>query len=87
LRLPAGGLLPKYTFNQRTTLSLGRVDLAPVALPELDEIRPGCRPCSTSAVEPVSQFDLHQCAGNSTETVDFNHISAASYFDFTGGST
>jgi len=25
---PAGGLLPKYSFNQRTTLSLGRVDLS-----------------------------------------------------------
>jgi len=83
---PAGALLPKYTFNQRTTLSLGRVDLS-VLWRHIDKMR----------YEPILS-QLFSGTINSTpttspfyggpgtfngETVNFNRIPAANYFDWT----
>ena len=107
---------PKYSFNQRTTLSLGRVDLSVLwryigkmkyeglesdcglrgftgaciastattanaglfagTIQSLDNLGNPCTPTSTYAL----------CSAPGTlngETVDFNHIKAKNYFDFT----
>jgi outer membrane receptor protein involved in Fe transport len=82
---PAGGLLPKYTWNMRTTLSLGRTDLS-VLWRHLSAMRyePGLPPLfSGTVVSGPSTSVFFSDPGNfNGKTVDFNHIPAFNYFDF-----
>ena len=82
---PAGGLLPKYTFNERTTLSLGRVDLS-LLWRYIGKMRyePGLPPLfsGTVASGPANSIFINTPGNLNGETVDFNHISAANYFDW-----
>jgi iron complex outermembrane recepter protein len=64
---PAGQLLPKFTFNERTTLSLGRVDLSLL-----------WRYIHKMRYEFAGDPDLQL----STDP-DYNHIPSQHYFDFT----
>jgi outer membrane receptor protein involved in Fe transport len=83
---PAGGLLPKYTFNQRTTLSLGRVDLS-LLWRHLSSMKyePGLPPLFSGTIvsTPSSSVFFNDPGNHNGETVDFNHIGAFNYFDFT----
>jgi iron complex outermembrane recepter protein len=91
---PNGSLLPRYSFNERTTLSLGRVDLsllwryiskfkyepglAPLFSGTIESVDSAGNPCT-----PTSTFALCNAPGTfNGETVDFNHIKAQHYFDF-----
>jgi outer membrane receptor protein involved in Fe transport len=82
---PAGGLLPEWSFNERTTLSLGRVDLS-LLWRYMSSMRyePGLPPLfSGTIVSTPSNSVFFNDPGNlNGQTVDFNHISAASYFDW-----
>jgi outer membrane receptor protein involved in Fe transport len=92
---PGGQLLPKYSFNERTTLSLGRVDLS-LLWRYIHKMRyePGLPPLFSGTIEsvdsngdpctPTSTFLLCTVPGTlNGQTVDFNHIKAQHYFDFT----
>ena len=84
---PAGGLLPEWSFNWRNTLSLGRVDLSLLwrymssmhyekILPPLfsGTIVSGGVPSNSPILASPGTFN--------GETVNFNRISAYSWFDF-----
>ena len=82
---PGGQLLPKYTFNQRTTLSLGRVDLS-LLWRYIGKMRyePGLDPLFSGTIESTPGHPLFGVPGTlNGETVNFNRISAQHYFDFT----
>jgi len=83
---PGGQLNPKYTFNQRTTLSLGRVDLS-LLWRYIGRMRyePGLDPLFSGTIEsgPASNPFLNGPGTLNGETVDFNRIPAKHYFDFT----
>ena len=83
---PGGQLLPKYTFNERTTLSLGRVDLS-LLWRYIGKMRyePGLTPLFSGTVTsgPATNPFLNTPGNLNGETVDFNRISAKHYFDFT----
>ena len=64
---PAGQLLPKFTFNERTTLSLGRVDLS-LLWRYIHKMR------YEFAGDPDLQLSTNP---------DYNHIPSQHYFDFT----
>ena len=82
---PAGGLLPKYTFNERTTLSLGRVDLS-LLWRYINKMRyePGLTPLfsGTVASTPSSSIFFSDPGNLNGKTVNFNRIPAFNYFDF-----
>jgi len=93
---PGGQLLPKYTFNERTTLSLGRVDLSLLwryigkmryefaGDPNLELFHGTVQ--STNAAGVPCPGSIVFCSVPGTlngATVDFNHIKAHHYFDFT----
>ena len=109
---PLGGLQPKYSWNQRTTLSLGKLDLS-VLWRHLsgmayegtasDFVARGftgvnCANNNTSASPTCNRFlfngtitsggvpansPLLTAPGTfNGQTVDFNHIPAVNYFDF-----
>jgi outer membrane receptor protein involved in Fe transport len=98
---PGGQLQPKYSFNQRTTLSLGRVDLSmlwryigkmryefanstdaanpPLFSGTIQSVDAAGNPCTAT-----STYALCNTPGTfNGATVDFNHIKAHHYFDFT----
>ncbi|MEA3067486.1 MAG: iron complex outerrane recepter protein, partial [Sphingomonadales bacterium] len=83
---PGGQLTPKYTFTQRTTLSLGKVDLS-LLWRYIDKMRyePGLSPLfsGTVASGPSSSVFFNDPGNLNGKTVDFNHIKAFNYFDFT----
>jgi outer membrane receptor protein involved in Fe transport len=73
----AGSLQPKFTFNQRTTLSFGPLDVSVL-----------WRHISPMNVEPGNTTFSGTIAGNATSngalagrTYDFGHIKAYNYFD------
>jgi iron complex outermembrane receptor protein len=82
---PAGGLQPKYSWNQRTTLSLGRADLS-LLWRHLDKMRyePGLPPLfsGTIASTPSTSVFFNDPGNFNGKTVDFNKIPAVNYFDF-----
>jgi outer membrane receptor protein involved in Fe transport len=82
---PAGGLLPKYTFNERTTLTIGRVDLS-MLWRHIDKMRyePGLPPLFSGTITstPTTSALYNQPGTFNGETVDFNKIPAFNYFDF-----
>jgi len=84
---PAGGLLPKYTWNQRTTLSIGRADLS-LLWRHLSKMRyePGLPPLFSGTIVSggvPSNSPLLTTPGTlNGETVNFNKIPAFDYFDF-----
>jgi len=83
---PAGGLLPKYTFNQRSTVSIGRVDLSLLRRyihkmryePGLEALFRG----TINSIPTTSPFYGGPGTFNG-ETVDFNRMASANYFDWT----
>jgi iron complex outermembrane receptor protein len=91
---PAGQLLPKYTTNTRATLSLGRVDLSMLwryiskmryEFANNDPNDPNNPPLFSGTIAsfpPTSPFIGAPGTFNGS-TVDFNHIKAFNYFDFT----
>src|SRR5205085_1885096 len=81
-----GALLPKYTFNQRTTLSIGRVDLS-LLWRHIDKMRyePILSPLFEGTINSTPDTSPFY-GGPGTfngETVNFNRIPAANYFDWT----
>jgi len=82
---PAGGLLPKYSFNERTTLSLGRVDLS-LLWRYIGKMKyePGLTPLfsGTIVTTPASSPIASLPGTFNGETVNFNKISAFNYFDW-----
>jgi outer membrane receptor protein involved in Fe transport len=82
---PGGQLLPKYSFNERTTLSLGKVDLS-VLWRYIGKMRyePGLAPLfkGTVASFPSTSPFINDPGNLNGKTVDFNHIPAENYFDF-----
>jgi outer membrane receptor protein involved in Fe transport len=83
---PNGSLLPKYSFNERTTLSLGRVDLS-LLWRYISKFRyefaDSAPLFSGTIVSGPSTSPFFNLPGTfNGETVDFNHIKAAHYFDF-----
>jgi len=86
---PSGQLLPKYTFNERTTLSLGRVDLSllwrylskmryePQAAADGGDLFSG-----TIASGPANSVFINSPGTFNGKTVNFNRIPAVHYFDF-----
>jgi iron complex outermembrane receptor protein len=94
---PAGGLLPKYTWNQRTTLSLGRIDLSMLwrhlSKMHYEGIEADCAargfptPCTglfsgTVNSTPSSSVFFSDPGNLNGKTVNFNRIKAFDYFDF-----
>ena len=80
---PSGGLEPKYSFNERTTLSLGRVDLSLLwRYMSSMKYEPGLPPLfsGTIVTEPASRAGEPGTLNG--ETVNFNRIPAVHYFDF-----
>ena len=82
---PSGQLLPKYTFNERTTLSLGRVDLS-VLWRYMSHMRyqPGLDPLFSGTVQshPTTSPFFGGPGTLNGENVNFNRIGAQNYFDF-----
>jgi outer membrane receptor protein involved in Fe transport len=76
---------PKIGFSERTTLSLGRVDLS-LLWRYVGKVRyePGLPPLfkGTIVSTPVSSIFINDPGNFNGKTVDFNHIPAVSYFDF-----
>ena len=87
LRLPAGGLAPKYSFNERTTLSLGRVDLS-LLWRYIHKMRyePGLRRAlqrhGRQRGVPANSPLLTTPGTLNGQTVNFNRIPSRHYFDF-----
>lgn len=81
---PGGQLQPKYTFNERTTLSLGRVDLS-LLWRYISKMRyePGLDPLFSGTIVSTPASQAGQPGTLNGETVDFNRNSAKHYFDFT----
>ena len=83
---PAGQLQPKYSFNERTTLTLGKVDLS-MLWRYIGKMRyePSLPPLFSGTVTSIpSTSPFINDPGNlNGKTVDFNHIPAENYFDFT----
>jgi outer membrane receptor protein involved in Fe transport len=83
---PAGGLQPKYSFNERTTLSLGRADFS-LLWRYIDKMRyePALTPLFSGTISSVpTTSPLFGLPGTfNGKTVNFNHIPAFNYFDFT----
>ena len=93
-----GTLAPEWSFNERTTLSLGRVDLSLlwryVGKMHYEGIEFDCLlrgftdpTCSglfvgTVVSGPSNSIFINTPGNLNGETVDFNHISAKNYFDF-----
>ena len=80
---PSGGLEPKYSFNERTTLSLGRVDLSLLwRYMSSMKYEPGLPPLfsGTIVTEPASRAGEPGTLNG--KTVNFNRIPAVHYFDF-----
>jgi outer membrane receptor protein involved in Fe transport len=79
---PAGGLLPKYSFNERTTLSLGRVDLS-LLWRYIGKMRyePLAGTIFSGTITSING-DPNQPGTFNGETVNFNRIPAENYFDF-----
>jgi len=100
--------VPKWSFNERTTLSLGKVDLSLlwryIGKVSYEGIQSDCvargftGPCTASTntatnaglfADTITSFPCPSnvlCSVPGTlngETVDFNHIKAKNYFDFT----
>jgi len=84
---PAGALLPKYTFNQRTTLSIGRADFS-LLWRHINKMRyePGLPPLFNGTISsaPASSPFFGGPGTFNGETVNFNRIPSANYFDWTG---
>ncbi|MBW0007783.1 MAG: TonB-dependent receptor, partial [Sphingomonas sp.] len=82
---PAGGLLPKYSFNQRTTLTLGRMDMS-LLWRYMSKMRyePGLPPLFSGTVTsaPSSSIFFNTPGNLNGQTVNFNRIPAYSWFDF-----
>jgi outer membrane receptor protein involved in Fe transport len=82
---PSGGLLPKYSFSERTTLSLGRVDMS-LLWRYLHKMRyePGLPALFSGTVTsgPATSPFLGGPGTLNGETVNFNRIKAQNYFDF-----
>ena len=82
---PAGGLLPKYSFNQRTTLSLGRVDMS-LLWRYIGKMRyePGLTPLFSGTINstPSNSVFFNDPGNFNGENVNFNKIPAENYFDF-----
>jgi outer membrane receptor protein involved in Fe transport len=81
---PGGQLQPKWTFNQRTTLSLGRVDLS-LLWRYIGKMRyePGLDPLFSGTITSAPASLAGQPGTLNGESVNFNRISAHHYFDFT----
>jgi len=80
---PAGGLEPKYSFNERTTLSLGRVDMSLLwRYMSSMKYEPGLPPLfsGTIVTDPASR--ANEPGTLNGKNVNFNRIPAVSYFDF-----
>jgi len=81
---PAGGLLPKYSWNERTTLSLGHVDLS-VLWRHISGMKyePGLPPLFSGTVvsTPSSSVFFNDPGNFNGKTVNFNRIPAFNYFD------
>jgi iron complex outermembrane receptor protein len=88
---------PKIGFSERTTLSLGRVDLSLlwryIGKVHYEGIESDCaargfdEPCTglfsgTVASFPANSIFINAPGNLNGQTVDFNHISAKNYFDF-----
>jgi iron complex outermembrane receptor protein len=82
---PSGQLQPKYTFNQRTTLSLGRVDLS-LLWRYMSKMRyePGLPPLFSGTISsgPATSPFFGGPGTFNGESVNFNRIPAENYFDF-----
>lgn len=82
---PAGGLLPKYSWNERTTLSLGKIDLS-LLWRHLSAMKyePGLPPLFSGTVvsTPTSSVFYTAPGTFNGQTVNFNRIPAFNYFDF-----
>ena len=82
---PAGGLLPKYSFNERTTLSLGRVDLS-LLWRYIHKMRyepaAGALFSGTVVSTPTTSVFFGSPGTFNGETVNFNRIPSRHYFDF-----
>jgi outer membrane receptor protein involved in Fe transport len=82
---PLGQLLPKYSFNERTTLSLGKVDLS-LLWHYFGKMRyePDLAPLFSGTIVsgPASSPFINDPGTFNGKTVDFNHIPAENYFDF-----
>jgi len=80
---PAGALQPKYTFNQRSTLSVGRVDLS-VLWRYIHRMRyePGLPPLFSGTIVSTPASRAGEPGTLNGETVNFNRIPSANYFDF-----
>lgn len=79
---PAGGLLPKYSFNERTTLSLGRVDLSLLwRYMSSMKYEPGLQPLFSGTIASVNGNPNTPGSLNG-QSVNFNRIPAYSWFDF-----
>ena len=77
---PAGGLLPEWTFNERTTWTLGRVDMSLLwRYLSAMKYEPGLPPLFSGTIASSATGVPGSLNG---ETVNFNRISAHSYFDF-----
>jgi outer membrane receptor protein involved in Fe transport len=89
---PGGALLPKYSFNERTTLSLGRVDLSVLWRyigkmayegTASDFLARGFTNANHLLFKGTIASSQQGVPGSlNGENVDFNHISAQNYFDF-----
>jgi len=82
---PAGGLLPEWSFNWRNTLSLGRVDLSLLwRYMSGMKYEPGLPPLFSGTVSsfPTSSVFYNTPGNLNGENVNFNKISAYSWFDF-----
>jgi outer membrane receptor protein involved in Fe transport len=82
---PAGGLLPKYTWNERTTLSLGRTDLS-LLWRHLSGMKyePGLPPLFNGTINstPSTSVFFNDPGNLNGKSVNFNRIPAFNYFDF-----
>jgi iron complex outermembrane receptor protein len=80
---PAGGLEPKYSFNERTTLSLGRVDMS-LLWRYLHSMKyePGLPPLFSGTITSTPAARAGEPGTLNGETVNFNRIPAENYFDF-----
>jgi iron complex outermembrane recepter protein len=80
---PAGQLLPKYSFNQRTTLSLGRVDLS-LLWHWMSHMRSENGDLFSGTIQstPTTSVFFTSPGTFNGKTVNFNKIPSWSRFDF-----